>query len=191
MFENGSIYDYATFRRVNVLNWVVIVVFALFTMIALSTRAHTQEDSYFKQAFGFDCPPHAKCVLPPSMGGKVYKFQEAAAEVVRDKSVIIINDKCYSACATFADWARKVVCISRSADFGVHQMFLPKDIYSSHGRGGSVFMGTSYVATGESQPMSPDIDKYAMANGGYPDRADELRKIPFVVAKRFWRVCSK
>lgn len=168
----------------------VFVSFLLMVLVAfISSRAHAQEsgESYFKQAFGIECPIGKRCVLPDNDGGLVDIFVKAALEIIRNKNTIAIDTDCFSACVIFADIARKHVCITPSENMAVHQstVFVERpSLLSALG-----LVSDIHVIRHENQPQSPDIDRAIRKLGGYPEHG--ARIIPFNIAKRFWKVCPK
>jgi hypothetical protein len=132
---------------------------------------------------------HSVCRLPPSPGGIIDTFREAAKEVQRDGDTIVISQGCNSSCVIFADLARKNVCITQTALLGVHKATMLRfDAQFSDDTGR--WETKINILKRYDQPQSPDLDQAIRRElGGYP--LNGVRLIPINVAKRFWRICPK
>jgi hypothetical protein len=105
------------------------------------------------------------CIInKPNGGGAVWKFEQAADEVLSDaKTAVIIDTDCYSACAIFADEAREKVYITKRARFFFHKTFMTQTEQVS---------GITQVIRTDFQdpPRSADIDRWVHLKNpaGYP-----------------------
>lgn len=114
------------------------------------------------------------CVIDSNPGGNALTFSKVA-RLVRAGAIkqVVINGRCASGCAYFADKARPHVCITPNAVFAFHK-----------GRSGE----------GEDEIMfdlihSRDIQDWVMKQGGYPKNG--MLAMKYKNAKKFWPTCPR
>jgi hypothetical protein len=114
------------------------------------------------------CGPGFTCVIHSNYGGRTVAFLAGAYELRQKKDMlVVIDDTCVSACATFAAYGRPQVCITPYTAFGFHQ-------------------GTNHA----DQPLPPDIRDWVLKHGGFP--AYETQRVTWMMApdaSMFWRKC--
>jgi hypothetical protein len=111
------------------------------------------------------------CIVTHNYGGNGGLFWIAAYSAKWREYKIIIDGRCESACALFADKARPNVCITKFATFGFHQ-------------------GTKFTNGRRVDPdfHSNDIYTWVQNNGGFPKNG--MLKMKYNKAKKFWRDCK-
>lgn len=118
-----------------------------------------------KFAVGFLDACGNPCVITANYGGVIGDFKSLADEVNTRKQAILIDGDCVSACALFADLARKNVRITRRARFWFHQSSID-----------------------EPPPQSADITAWVTSHGGFPTfESGRLTMMDFNTARRFWK----
>jgi hypothetical protein len=133
-----------------------------------------------KVAALFDCDNPEVCVIKDNNGGQGYVFIEAAFST-KDGNLVIINGKCISACALFADYARPKVCVTRHAVFGFHRGIIHK------------WTANQWQKIGYSDvPHSVDLLLWVHKNGGFPetDREEKLLTLAYPETLKFWPECK-
>lgn len=113
------------------------------------------------------------CVIDDNPGGNALMFGKAA-KLVHNGIIkqVVINGRCASACAYFADKARPHVCITKNAVLGFHKGWIGD-------REDRVFFDLIHSA---------DIQSWVMKKGGYPENGMLLMR--YGTAKKFWPTCS-
>jgi hypothetical protein len=121
------------------------------------------------------------CVIKDSPGGSFLRFSYAAQAALHgERSEIIIDGPCGSACAIFADVARDRVCVTLQALFLFHK--------------GRVQVGISFfgiplgVDFAFDPPASRDIREWVETKGGFP--LEGMVEMPVEEAKKFWHSCK-
>jgi len=118
-----------------------------------------------KFASGFLASCGNPCVIRENPGGVVKDFEWLASLVNVRGQIIVIDGICASACALFADQARRYIRITDRAEFLFHK-----------------------TSDGSDPPHSPDIAAWVNANGGFPSQeSGTLTNMDFDVARRFWQ----
>lgn len=145
-----------------------------------TSYAQSSRGSAYEAVFG-PCRGET-CVIRNNPGGDVRKFLAAAAEVRRGpKRMIVIDGPCASACAIFADVARKRVCITDRASFGFHKA----SVFRAQDLGGV----RKWERVRRHDPEhSRDIANWVYRNGGFPMKG--LNVMSAHEAAQFWRRCE-
>ena len=112
------------------------------------------------------------CVIKDNPGGDALTFTKAA-RFVRDGAIklVVIDGRCASGCAYFADKTPPHLCITRKAYFSFHK--------------GRTSDGTDEFIF--DLIHSDDIQKWVTQQGGYP--TDSMLVMKYKVAKKFWPTC--
>ena len=145
---------------------------------------HTPRDN-FEAVFGRCGNP---CAIGPNLGGDVEEFQEAAKAALRTGREVIINYECDSACAVFADAARRNICVGPSARFGFHKTFVTI-VAADWGK--RLFPRQQIWRMWETRgipPQSPWIHDWVRRHGGYPTVG--VMYMYAGDARKFWRSCG-
>jgi len=115
-----------------------------------------------------------------SPGGQIGLFVTAAIAVKNGaRSRVIIDGQCDSACAIFADIARKHVCITPHAHFGFHKA--TRFEYSE--------AHNAYVPGKRFDPPfhSSDVKRWVYARKGFPTHG--MLRMSSSQAGRIWKRC--
>jgi hypothetical protein len=118
------------------------------------------------------------CIIENSPGGYLDRFERAAKAVHRgERRQIVIDGRCASACALFADLARPHVCITERAMLAFHK-----------GSGGNLDLTEGLVTFRFDPPQSKDIKQWVEQRGGYPTVG--VLRMYSDQAVRFWPLCD-
>lgn len=136
----------------------------------------------FQQAFG-DCGD--PCVVRDNVGGKLNTYFLAAAQIRAEHRHLMIDGRCYSACASAADWVRANVCITPAAQFGFHlrhetMMVEDEPITFNIGKGRDA-----------EQPLSNDLRAWVLRHGGFPASATRFMLMSAGEAAKFFKRCGQ
>ncbi|MEW5424320.1 hypothetical protein [Amorphus sp. 3PC139-8] len=157
-------------RRLRALSFVSLLLAGGLTACMSNPDAKTP----FVRAFGASCGE--PCVLPSSRGGELDYFVAAAEEVnAGSKQLVIVNGRCASGCAVFADMTRDRVCLTDRARFEFHKA----SVYTSD---------LSERLAEVDPPHSDDILAWVGSQGGFPK--DGLLAMGERDAEQFWRHCT-
>jgi hypothetical protein len=107
------------------------------------------------------------CVVSHNTGGRVMDFEDAGDAIRRGaRQKLVIDGYCASSCMILADRARPKACITHRARFGYHR-----------------------TNRGRPIPLRGDLNRWIVANGGYPAFNGRPGVMPNEVAARYWRRC--
>lgn len=110
------------------------------------------------------------CVISYNPGGSSIVFMMMAHQFHLQDRLLVIDGKCYSACAIMADFARPHVCVTEQVELGFHKGY--------RSAGGGRF----------EPPQSKDVDDWVREHGGYPEEG--ILSMSFKDVKTFWSVCT-
>jgi hypothetical protein len=108
------------------------------------------------------------CVISGSPGGIIDTFAAEGRQLLADKTPVIVDGPCLSACTVLVDEARANVCITRQAVLGYHKASDGTDI----------------------EYKTPGLNEYIKLHGGLPDPdSGHLLLLNFNEAKAFYTPC--
>lgn len=153
----------------------ILLLAGLLLAAALSACVSSPEpETAFGRAFGAPCGE--PCVLPPSRGGELSYFVEAAEDVEAGaRQLVIVDGRCASGCAVFADQVRDRACLTDRARFEFHKA----SVYTSD---------LSERLAQVDPPQSDDILAWVDGQGGFPE--DGALSMDADAADQFWRRCT-
>lgn len=117
------------------------------------------------------------CVIEFSPGGVVDLFEAEGRQLAADKTQVIVDGPCISACTILVDLARANVCITRHAVLGYHQWTMGTP--DGDGKHGDVTYKT------------PGLNEYIKSRGGLPytPETGHILMLNFNEAKQFYKPC--
>ena len=113
------------------------------------------------------------CVIEYSAGGNVLGFRLQGQDLAAQKTPVIVDGPCLSACTLLVDEARGNVCITDRAVLGYHQSYADND------------GGRSYTPL---QYKTPGLGAFLENHGGEPKGV--FLMVPFAQAKAFYQPCA-
>ena len=113
------------------------------------------------------------CTVNFNGGGTVRVFMKASLHARVYQVPTIIDGRCISACALFADWARPFVCVTALATMEFHKTYI-----------GSRLTYPRYLDPAH----AADIDGWVLQHGGY--KKETLLVMNYDEAKKFWPSCT-
>jgi hypothetical protein len=126
------------------------------------------------------------CVVNYNLGGVADNYIYAA-QIVNSgaRKQVIIDGDCISACAIFADLARKRVCITQRARFGFHEAAY--ELYPKQAAAVGVVINpeTQYK---DPPGHSADIIQWVKRRGDFPKEG--LLWMDAKEAEQFWNLCD-
>ena len=135
--------------------------------LTLGSSAHAITSTGIKlvsQAVGTCGDP---CVVVSNNGGKITAFKGAGDAIKRGAGQpLVVDGFCGSACMVLADRARPRACITPRATFAYHKTNWNRPL-----------------------PLSPDLHRWIVRNGPYPEFTDAPGIMPNEAAQQFWRQC--
>lgn len=112
------------------------------------------------------------CVISFNPGGAIDLFEAEARELVAERTPVIVDGPCISACTILVDIARNYVCVTSHAVLGYHQ-------WSMGDEHGDVTFST------------PGLNAYIKAHGGEPTPdSGRLLMMNFSEARHFYKPCQ-
>lgn len=125
---------------------------------------------------GFDWPPikcSSPCVIHDSGGGGIDFFEAQGRQLLADKTPVIIDGPCLSACTILVDITREFVCLTPNAILGYHKSLNPND-----------------DTTHEITYSTPGLAAYITKHGGEPEpNSGHMLMLNFNEAKSFYKQC--
>jgi hypothetical protein len=113
------------------------------------------------------------CVIQNSPGGIIDLFEAQARQLKADKTRVIVDGPCLSACTILVDITRDRVCLTQNALLGYHKSFNPGD-----------------NTTADIPYATPGLSAYINSIGGLPEpRSGRMLLLPFSEAKQFYKSC--
>jgi dienelactone hydrolase len=144
---------------------VACLLFALASAPTAAAPLQPTESQAIARAIGGCGDP---CVISGSNGGRIVDFRAAAAAIRSGaRKSVVIDGYCASGCMTLAALARSKVCITPRAVFAYHKTNFNRPI-----------------------PLTSDLDRWVVRNGGYPEFGATPGVMPNQVAQSFWRQCK-
>ena len=126
----------------------------------------------------FSYPPipcSVPCVVEFSPGGIIDLFAAQGRQLAADKTPVIVDGPCLSACTILVDEARDNVCITKNAVLGYHQ---------------SVMMTEDGPEYGDIIYKTPGLNKYIQSRGGLPKpNSGHLLILNQSEAGKFYKTC--
>jgi hypothetical protein len=116
-------------------------------------------------------------VIEFSPGGSVQDFRLKALQLKHDRTPVIVDGECASACTLLVDIDRDNVCLTTNAIFGFHKAALRDPL-----TGTVLFTSDLFYET-------PGLNAYIKARGGLPP-PDDLMLADFTEMKQFYRPCK-
>jgi len=121
------------------------------------------------------CSRTTTCVVTENRGGTIGLFLWAAWSARLHERTVVIDGRCASACAVFADKTRPYVCITNRAQFQFHQ-------------------GTNMLNGDRTEPSgfihSHDLVQWVNDNHEFLGW-DDLLTMPYSEARQFWSTCDE
>lgn len=148
-----------------------LILGALLAVVTLISVGSTERSVLVASSGGYEYPPitcSEPCVVKFSPGGIIDLFEAQGRQLAADKTKVIIDGVCLSACTILVDIARDSVCLTKNALLGYH-----KD-----SRGGDIHYTT------------PGLNEYIQSRGGLPEQnSGHLLMLNFSEAEQFYRPC--
>lgn len=115
-------------------------------------------------------------VIEYSPGGSVYAFINKGLHLLFERTPIIVDGPCASACTLLVDVARDDVCLTTNAILMYHKMSWTDDKGVKH--------------SAELNYETPGLNEYILSRGGLPEPDANLMEVPFEQAKQFYKPCK-
>lgn len=113
------------------------------------------------------------CVIRFSPGGIIDLFAAQGRQLAADKTPVIVDGVCLSACTVLVDLARANVCLTKNAILGYHKSFQ-----------------ASTGLVGEISYETPGLNAYLDSRGGLPDpTSGPMLLLNFNEARLFYPAC--
>ena len=113
------------------------------------------------------------CHIQRNLGGTIFRFEEQARQVVKDRKPVVVDGLCLSACTIFVDIARDNVCLTKKALLAYHQGYTPKTR--------KVF---------DIKYETPGLNEYIKEHGGLPNPyTGKFLTLNFDQGKQFYKPC--
>ena len=104
-----------------------LTILAALMTVAAPARATTAMEVVF------GCTSTKECVITMNEGGVLLLFHDAADEVRKYGTRVIVDGPCISACVLFASIARENVCVTRNAKMLIHLVAV-KHVFDQSGK---------------------------------------------------------
>jgi len=143
--------------------WIMLGVIVVLVMAAFSYPAQAAEVRY---------------TVTFSPGGIIADFRATARELRRDRTPIIVDGECDSACTILVDDDAEQACVTPNANLGFHQTFAA-----------GFLTDTATVQRGGWRFRTPGLNEWIKARGGLPTVG--VLRMRYEDARRFWRACPE
>lgn len=147
---------------------------ALLISISVPTKTTSQQDT--TPAYP-PVPCSNVCVIEFNPGGIVDFFEAQGRQLAADKTTVIVDGPCMSACTILVDEDRANVCVTHRALLGYHQ----SEMIDS--QGDRIFHNIPY--------KTPGLNEYIKSHGGLPNpESGHLLMLNFSEATQFYKACN-